>query len=475
MKRICLVILLVSVLFFAVSVSAQDKRFALVIGNNDYKNAPLRNPINDANDMSHALKEVGFSVTTKTNANQREMEDAVRTFAVNSRNGDVALFYFSGHGVQVNGINYLIPTGAKIFSEKDIKYESVEAGRILDELGDAGTKCNIVILDACRNNPFRAVKGLMRGLAAMNSPSGTLIAYSTAPGTVASDGVSGDRNSPYTKALTETMKTPGLKIEDMFKIVRKQVEHETYGRQTPWESTSLKGDFYFSQKSAPQQKEFVRRGRVLIHTANESQGTGAAHLLEYLEGNGFSVQPVENVEGKGYDIPDMTEVRFFHSSDKTRAGEIQTSLKDSFSVPDVKTTYISGYEQKVEAQNFEIWFNRNAFKNYHNRNRSGISGTGASLLIHIADESQRTKADGLLEYLAGNGFSVPPVENVGGKNYGIPNATEVRYFHRTDEAEASELVRIMKDRFDVRNPKTAYIQGYEEKVQPRNFEIWFSF
>jgi len=172
------------------------------------------------------------------------MENAIRDFGKRLQSGDTALFYFSGHGIQVDGMNYLLPIGTKIDSVDEIKYKAVNANMVLDKLEQAGSQVNIIILDVCRNNPFARFRSLQRGLALMASPSGTLIAYATSPGNVAYDG--DERNSPYTQHLLNVMKTPGLKLEEVFKQVRVSVMAETDNKQVPWESSSLTGDFYFA-------------------------------------------------------------------------------------------------------------------------------------------------------------------------------------------------------------------------------------
>ena len=225
-----------------------QRRVALVIGNSEYKVGALRNPGNDAEDISGVLRTLGFTVQTKTNVNQREMEEAVNTFIQEIQNGDVALFYFSGHGIQVKGENYLIPLGDSISSEPDVRYKTVNAGLILAKMEDSRNRTNIVILDACRNNPF---KGLFRspsmGLSKMDAPKGTFIAYATSPDSVAVDGTG--RNSPYTKNLIEALKVKDIPIEQAFKIVARAVNKETAGQQTPWILSSLLEDFYFNSSS----------------------------------------------------------------------------------------------------------------------------------------------------------------------------------------------------------------------------------
>jgi hypothetical protein len=220
-------------------------RLALVIGNGAYQTAPLKNPLNDAEDMAATLKHLGFKVILKTNADQRTMEDTIRNFGKQLRNGGVGLFYFAGHGIQLGGRNYLMPVDAKIESESDVKYESVDAGRVLGKMEDAENQLNIVILDACRNNPYaRAFRSDQSGLARMDAPTGSLIAYATAPGEVAADGL--ERNGIFTKRLIHHMMTPNLSIEQVLKRVRIDVARQTNGRQIPWESSSLMGDFYFN-------------------------------------------------------------------------------------------------------------------------------------------------------------------------------------------------------------------------------------
>ena len=247
-------VLVSSLLFLcsSVALSAEERgiklhvdRLALVIGNSAYQTAPLKNPLNDAEDMAAALRNLGFNVILKKNADQRTMEDTIRYFGRQLRNGGIGLFYFAGHGVQVGGRNYLMPIDARIESESDIKYEAVDAGRVLGKMEDAGNQLNIVILDACRNNPYaRTFRTDQKGLARMDSPTGSLIAYATAPGEVAADGP--ERNGVFTKYLIQHMMTPNLSIEQVLKRVRLNVARQTNGRQIPWESSSLMGDFFFN-------------------------------------------------------------------------------------------------------------------------------------------------------------------------------------------------------------------------------------
>ena len=249
MKRLifCLVVLTVWLIHFTSSpvLAVQDRRIALVIGNGAYKSAPLRNPVNDAGDIADALGKLGFSVSLKTDANQRSMKRAIRAFGKQLRKGGVGLFYFAGHGIQVKGTNYLIPIGAQIESEADVEYEAVDAGRVLAQMEEAGNSLNIIVLDACRDNPFaRSFRSSSRGLAKMDAPTGSILAYATAPGSVASDGPG--RNGLYTSAFLKHMMTPGLEIGRLFRQVRIDVLSSSGKKQVPWEASSLTGDFYFN-------------------------------------------------------------------------------------------------------------------------------------------------------------------------------------------------------------------------------------
>jgi hypothetical protein len=232
------------------------KRIALVVGNSAYHPAPLRNPIHDAEDIGSVLTHLGFNVTLKMNADKRTFEDAIRQFGQQLRNTEVGLFYFAGHGMQIEGRNFLIPVNARIESESDVKYEAVDAGFVLSKMEDAKNQMNIMILDACRNNPFsKNFRASERGLARMDAPTGSLIVYATAPGEVAADGLG--RNGIFTKHLLRHVQTPDLPVEQVLKRVRIDVAAETHQRQIPWESSSLMGDFFFA----------VEKGRVLVEPA----------------------------------------------------------------------------------------------------------------------------------------------------------------------------------------------------------------
>lgn len=221
-------------------------RTALVIGNGDYQNAPrLANPVNDAGDMSTMLRGLGFEVIGGTNLGADQMKKFIRQFGEKlAQKGGVGLFYYAGHGLQSQGHNYLMPVEANLLREQTLEFDAVDVNRVLAEMDAAGNGFNVVILDACRNNPFaRSWRSGSDGLAQMNAATGTFIAYATAPGRVAGDGRG--RNGTYTAELLKQMKAPGLSIEETFKRVREGVMTATKNQQVPWESSSLVGSFYF--------------------------------------------------------------------------------------------------------------------------------------------------------------------------------------------------------------------------------------
>jgi len=251
MRRFIQVALLTCLLLAVAAPAGAERRIALVIGNGAYKAAPLKNPVNDARDMAASLKRLGFDVTLLTDAGQQQMDAAVREFGLKLRQGGAGLFYYAGHGLQVAGENYLVPVNANIQTESDVRYTCLPAGMVLGKMEDARNDLNIIILDACRNNPFaRSFRGAEPGLAKMDAPTGSLISYATAPGSVASDGQG--KNGLFTQHLLRNMATPGLPITEVFMRVRQSVVAETKRKQVPWEASSLIGQFYFSGTAADQ-------------------------------------------------------------------------------------------------------------------------------------------------------------------------------------------------------------------------------
>jgi uncharacterized caspase-like protein len=227
---------------------AHQRRLAIVIGNSDYEKSKLKNPVHDAQSMARLLKRLDFEVDLIKDGRRRLMIEEINSFGRKLRQADVGLFYYAGHGVQVKGHNYLIPTDAVLDSEADVEFEAIDLGRILGKMEDSSCPLNIVILDACRDNPFaRSFRSAAKGLALVDAPRGTLLAFATAPGSVAADG--NGRNGIYTKHLLANIERTDLSIEEVFKQVRIGVVRDTDGRQTPWESSSLMGSFHFQPQS----------------------------------------------------------------------------------------------------------------------------------------------------------------------------------------------------------------------------------
>lgn len=257
MKRIAIIaVMLLGLLPWQASYGAQrtlavksadaqlQKRVALVMGNASYKGAPaLRNPVNDANAISASLNNLGFEVIEVTNATQKEMNRAITVFGSKLTPETVALFFYAGHGIQSRGKNYIIPVDAQISSETSIASEGVSIETVLEQLNNSSV--SIVILDACRNNPFERSFRKMGGggLAQMDAPKGSFIAYATAPGKTAADG--DGRNGLFTQELLKQINEPGLDIENVFKRVRANVAEKSGDAQLPWDSSSMTGEFYF--------------------------------------------------------------------------------------------------------------------------------------------------------------------------------------------------------------------------------------
>ena len=242
-----------------------DRKLALVIGNAAYASDLLRNPVNDARAVSVTLRDLGFAVIDRQNASLKGMLIALQEFSIRARKSQVRLIYYAGHGMQVKGRNYLIPIDADISSEDEIPRKSADVNDLLDRLGELRAGMNIVILDACRNNPFnntpalnvdgrrirtRAV-GAADGLSSVEAPRGTLVAYSTSPGMVAIDSGS-QKNSVYTKHLLTQLNVRAQTVEQMFKRIRVAVAAETQNLQVPWETSSLFGNFCFRSDAAGQ-------------------------------------------------------------------------------------------------------------------------------------------------------------------------------------------------------------------------------
>lgn len=241
-------------------------RRALVIGNAAYPSMPLKNPANDARGMAEELQRAGFEVVSGIDLGRAAMLEAIRAYGQSlSRSGPVGLFYFAGHGVQLGWRNYLLPTDARVERPDDIQRNCIDLNAVIEGMGKAGNPMNVIILDACRDNPFgSALRMTQKGLSQLDAPPGTLLAYATSPGNVANDGEGA--NGLYTEQLLREIKIPDAKIEDVFKRVRLAVRRRSSGQQIPWESTSLEEDFWFIpprelKRLAEEEAERARQAR----------------------------------------------------------------------------------------------------------------------------------------------------------------------------------------------------------------------
>lgn len=242
--------------FLAFTATAQaEKRVALVIGNGAYEaTTRLANPPSDAADMAAALAKLGFEVVAVVDGDRAAMTAAIRRFGKMSAGADVALFYYAGHGIQVGSTNYMLPVSANLGSEQDLEFEAIEVGLPLRLMDQSRAKVKLVVLDACRNNPLAQTlassmqaggrgAAVGRGLARIQGAEGTLMAFATAPGSIADDGKA--RNSPFTRALLANIGTPGLEVSLLFRRVRSDVMRTTGNQQVPWVDEALLGEFYF--------------------------------------------------------------------------------------------------------------------------------------------------------------------------------------------------------------------------------------
>lgn len=287
------------------------QRTALIIGNSHYQGgysgSALQNPVNDAHDLASALKKLKFKLINGApllDANKQQMEQAVKDYTQQLQQGDMGLFFYAGHGMQIDGINYLIPLDAEFKSKADVQYKAINLNWLLAELESSHNPVNFILLDACRDNPFRGFRGNQKGLAESRAPEGSLISFATGPGKVASDGLS-QRNSPYTKALLSALTQPGLEVLSLFKFVRRDVKRSTHNEQTPWESHSLTEDIYFNggaknrinNQQRLEEMISIRKQNELIQLELQKARSDAQHILNRAQKIGISISPSSQSQG----------------------------------------------------------------------------------------------------------------------------------------------------------------------------------
>ncbi len=290
------------------------KQVALVIGNSGYPNRPLVNPANDARDVGARLSQLGFDTETVLDAGRKQMAAAVERFVNKLGSGDVALFYYSGHGSEIDGENYLIPVDFEGHDETDLRYDTQAAGKIQERMERSGAQLNIIVLDACRDNPFHSSsRSSGGGLAAMNAGRGTFVAFATSPGRTASDNSTG-RNGLFTQYFLQALGQPGLGLDDVFNIVRERVDQASGGKQLPWSQTGVVGRYTFVAGSAVPPVETssdpaapVARAE-LLYKAEDYQSAAPLFLQAAETGNpaamGWMGRLCEHGQGVKYDRAD---------------------------------------------------------------------------------------------------------------------------------------------------------------------------
>jgi len=307
------------VLLFALTASAQERgadlvkaaperRVALVIGNATYETAPLTNPVNDAKKMADALEGFGFDVTLRNNLKRDEMENVIRAFGEKLRTSEVALFYYAGHGLQVSKVNYLVPVDAKVETEGAVKRECISAEFVLEQMEGPRDRTNIMILDACRNNPFtRGLRSVERGLAPMDAPIGTLIAYATKSGSVTPD------DSLFTRELLRFMRVQGLEVQDVFKKVRASIWGLTKDQERmPRVETSLVGDFYFVEPQPSTSPTPTVDPKELLEIIQSTQRSEVRESWGKWMGENFSDEDLKTFREKN--VPQSVTERLKHNS-----------------------------------------------------------------------------------------------------------------------------------------------------------------
>ncbi|TRU27689.1 MAG: tetratricopeptide repeat protein [Microcystis aeruginosa Ma_MB_S_20031200_S102D] len=346
----------------------KQRRTALIIGNVSYQDNPLKNSINDAEAMANALKDVGFDVILLENADLKQIENAIDTFHHQLKAGGVGLFYYAGHGTQVDGENYLIPVNVKLDVAEDVRYEAIPVGKVLARMEDAANQMNIVILDACRNNPFaRKWRSSQRGLAPIQSARGALIAFATEPGGVAADGEG--ENGLYTSFLLKHLKTPNLDVELMFKRVREDVVQATQNKQVPWESSSLVGDFSFnpvtvvqsSQPNSTTAETYFKQGE---DYRNNNQSDKA--IAAYTKAIEINPQYAEAYKNRGIvylNLKDYDKAM----ADNNKAIEINPQYSNAYNNRGLVYRELKEYDKAMADYNKAIEINPQLFQAYANR------------------------------------------------------------------------------------------------------------
>ena len=256
MKHLALIILLLTYSFPILA----EKRFALVIGNAQYENSPLKNPENDSDSIASALCEIGFETYLIKNANRQEMMAGIKKFSKKGKKADVLLIFYAGHGIEQDGINYIIPVNTGVMSEESLPSAAVSLDYVLSQISYASAKVNLIFLDSCRTNSLvKGSKNLFRGLTVVQNPPSidSFIMFATAPGRVADDGKG--EHSPFTESLLTYLQEPETEIEQLAKKIRQDVRKKTKNAQDPWTTSNLSRSFFFVPQNSDKQNNEIKR------------------------------------------------------------------------------------------------------------------------------------------------------------------------------------------------------------------------
>lgn len=351
-----------------------ENRLALVIGNSAYTGSnSLKNPVNDANLMATTLKELGFTVIKRTDANRAQMTQSIAEFWGKLSQYNVALLYYAGHGLQVNGVNYLIPVDATLENKDMVAFEAISVNDISSKFEEYNQNINILILDACRNNPFRSwARGGERGFKAINPASGTIIAFATSEGSTAADGTG--PNGLFTEQLVKQLKKP-VPIEKVFKLTRVEVEKVSNGQQSPQEWSKLKGDFYFTGQENSNQNQNTNSNDVVFNPGNVEIEYGIISIDSELSGDlyldGKKLGYV-NANSKGNKLNKIT----------TGSHNLEIRGTENFSkaiiVNENQTSYVKINKNKQGFKIFEDDFSGNTLKSEWNIIKTGSASSAVS-------------------------------------------------------------------------------------------------
>lgn len=327
-----------------------ESRVALVIGNGNYKNSPLKNPINDANDISARLRGLGFVVVERNNLVVKNIGSTLRDFRSKLMPGSIAMVFYAGHGVQIKGENYFPAVDADIQGEEDVPHQSLAVRQIMDILGDAKTRLNLVFLDACRDNPYaRSFRSSSRGLSRESAPSGTLISFATRPGSVASDGLG--RNGLYTASLLDAMENKNQPIEQVLKQVTAKVKAASKGQQEPWMEGSIEGDFCFGNCNQSSQA-VASDDHIFWDSIKDSQD--ANDYISYIRRfpNGFFNEIAKNRINALKIVSSPANIPLVTGVESIQKKPVSVNKEE---VSPVLSAQMENYSRKLVAQYFSTW------------------------------------------------------------------------------------------------------------------------